>query len=488
MGKRDNSVDVATVNFTVGGKAFRNHDGPAAAPEDKVCVTLSSISVSPAAPSVLVNTSQQFVATGNWSDGSSYNVTSAVTWACSNAGVASITNGTAGGFLSTVGTGSATVTATMFGVVGSAALTVPSQRSFRSTASQGYTIPGLTPQRITAVPIPVPDDLGATCYLSFSNGSAAFANTPHASGVSGLGFWIYNGISGPSGIVKPTGTSFASFTGQNVGANGATLVMGPWDGTGQGQGGFLSVLMGSPTGSQFNVALGITEGGYQDNVSDGSTIPGSLNYLANPVGSLRVTGFKTARRRLVCMGDSLANGYSPSNEVRREQSMFVQLGRNNLWSVDVLGISGMTLAQASSLVLYNTGQVVDSAVVLVSNHSINSIPTWANLAAAQADYAAFIAARQADGYTNIVLCTLTPSDAFPDATYPGIRTSVNAWLLTQEGVGGITKVVDLDGLLRDPADHTKLLAANRLSDNTHYSVVAHVIAANGITAKVITIP
>lgn len=482
MGNRTNLDDVATIVVWLRGQPFYREVSP---PEDdEVCVTLQSIAITPSDPTVLINQSQQLVATGTWSDGTTLNITSAVTWAVANGLIGIISNGTDGGLLSTIGTGSTTVTATVFGVTGSITLTVPAQRDFRSTSSQGYFAPGMAPARVTAVPIPVPDDLGATCYLSFSNQSAAYPNTAHGATLANMGFWLYDGISGPSGIVKPTGTYFAAYTAQTVPGAGGTLLMGPFSASGHGGGGFLCALVGSPTGSEFNVALNITEGGYQDGTSDGSSIPGSLSYLANPIGTLRLTGFKTARTRVVCMGDSLANGYSPANEVRREQSMFVRLGLDNTWSVDVLGISGMTLAQATSLAFYAEGVVADSAAVLVTNLSINSLPTWANLAAAQADYAAFIAAAQARGFTKIILCTLTPSDAYPDGTYGTLRNAVNAWMLTQEGVGGVTKVVDLDAALRDPGDYTKLLAANRLSDNTHYSVVGHQVASAAIAVKV----
>lgn len=447
-----------------------------------MCVTLSSIAITPAGQTVLVNSTQQMVATGTWSDGSTANITSAVAWSTDNSLIATIISGTNGGVASTVGSGTATITATLFGVSGTTTLIVPAQRAFRSTSTQGLSIPGLTPARVTALPIPVADDLGATCYLSFSNQSAAYPNTPNASGVTGTSFWIYNGASTPSGIVKPTGTFFKSFLNQTIPNAGGTLLMGPFDGTGQGKGGFLSVLMGNPTGVQFNVALNIVEGGYLDGTSDGSTIPG-LNYNANPVGTMRLLGFQTARKRVVGMGDSQANGYSPGGEVRREQSMFVRLGLDNTWAVDVLGIAGMTLAQAESLTYYHDGEVVDSQVVLVTNLSINSLPVWASLAAAQAEYATFVANRQAEGFQKIILCTLTPSGAYPDGTYGTLRNAVNAWMRAG-GISGVSAVCDLDILLRDPADHTQLLAANRLSDSTHFSVVGAAVAAAGLTATI----
>ena len=52
--------------------------------------TLTSIAVTPANPSILTGASQQFTATGTYSDGSTQNITSQATWTSSNTGVATI--------------------------------------------------------------------------------------------------------------------------------------------------------------------------------------------------------------------------------------------------------------------------------------------------------------------------------------------------------------------------------------------------------------
>ena len=84
-------------------------------------VNLNSISVSPAASSIPVNTSQQFTATGNYTDGSSRDLTGLVTWASSALAVATIdSNGLATG----VAAGPTTISATLGSVTGSTNLTV----------------------------------------------------------------------------------------------------------------------------------------------------------------------------------------------------------------------------------------------------------------------------------------------------------------------------------------------------------------------------
>ena len=83
--------------------------------------TLTSITVTPMSPSIWRGASLQFMATGTYSDGSTNNVSSQVTWTSSNMGVATInTNGLVTG----VSTGATIISATLAGVSNSTTLTV----------------------------------------------------------------------------------------------------------------------------------------------------------------------------------------------------------------------------------------------------------------------------------------------------------------------------------------------------------------------------
>lgn len=83
--------------------------------------TLSSITVAPDPASISLGGSQQFTATGNFSDGSTENLTAQVSWSSSVVSVATISPG---GLASTAGQGSTTIKATMNGVSGTATLNV----------------------------------------------------------------------------------------------------------------------------------------------------------------------------------------------------------------------------------------------------------------------------------------------------------------------------------------------------------------------------
>jgi uncharacterized protein YjdB len=84
--------------------------------------TLTSIAVSPATATIASGATQQFTATATYNDSSTADVTATVAWTSSSAAVATINSS---GLATAVAAGSATITATMNGVSGSAAITVP---------------------------------------------------------------------------------------------------------------------------------------------------------------------------------------------------------------------------------------------------------------------------------------------------------------------------------------------------------------------------
>jgi hypothetical protein len=86
-----------------------------------------SIAITPANPSIVDGTTRQFTATGTYSDGTTQNLTTSVTWNSLTAGVATISNAAGSkGLATSVAVGSTTITATLGGIVGTAALTVTS--------------------------------------------------------------------------------------------------------------------------------------------------------------------------------------------------------------------------------------------------------------------------------------------------------------------------------------------------------------------------
>jgi len=86
---------------------------------------LVGIVVTPVNPTINVGQTQQFTATGTYSDGSMQDLTKTAHWSSSSSGVATINNGVSGGGLATgQGAGSAPITASFQGITGSTTLSV----------------------------------------------------------------------------------------------------------------------------------------------------------------------------------------------------------------------------------------------------------------------------------------------------------------------------------------------------------------------------
>ena len=167
--------------------------------------TLKSIAVMPTNSSILAGASQQFTATGTYSNGSIQNLSNRVMWTSSNTGVATIdTNGLATG----VSTGTTTISAALGGVSNSTTLTVqapatlmsiavmPTNSSILAGASQQFTATGTYSDGST-------QNLSNRVAWTSSNTGVATIDT------SGLATGVSNGtttISAALGIVSNSTT------------------------------------------------------------------------------------------------------------------------------------------------------------------------------------------------------------------------------------------------------------------------------------------
>jgi trimeric autotransporter adhesin len=121
--------------------------------------TLTALAVTPTSTSVGVGSSQQFTATGTFSDGSSSNLSTSVQWRSSNASVAFVgTNGTATG----AAVGSSIITASSGSMNASATLNI---------TNQGASLKAITISP-TAVSLPVNTAQQFTATGSYSDGSS----------------------------------------------------------------------------------------------------------------------------------------------------------------------------------------------------------------------------------------------------------------------------------------------------------------------------
>lgn len=176
--------------------------------------TLTSLTVAPQVTSVVKGSTQEFTATGKFSDGSTSDLTDTATWSSSNSSLASIesSSGADPGLASAIGPGTVTISATSGSVQGAAQLTVTSGGTGSSIT--------LNPASLT---LPVNAKQQFDAVLHFSNGttqdvttaavwtSSTNSSTVETTGASQPG--LATGISSGSSTVT---VSYQGFTGTAV--------------------------------------------------------------------------------------------------------------------------------------------------------------------------------------------------------------------------------------------------------------------------------
>ena len=152
--------------------------------------SLVSIAVTPANPSIAKGASQQFTATGTYSDSSKQNLTGSVTWSSTNTAVGMI--GSDAGLATGVDTGSTTISAASGAISGSTNLTVtePALISITSANSVSFLVGTAGSFTVTATGSPTPSlmETGAlpspVTFKNNGNGTATLSGTP-AAGTAG---------------------------------------------------------------------------------------------------------------------------------------------------------------------------------------------------------------------------------------------------------------------------------------------------------------
>src|SRR5689334_17153456 len=115
-------LSAVALAVAIGIGACPGHHGSSTSP-----VTLLSVAVTPANPTVALGTTRQLTATGTYSNGTSTNLTQLADWSSSNAAASTVSPAAAGkGLAAGLGLGSATISATYGGKSGWTTLTVTS--------------------------------------------------------------------------------------------------------------------------------------------------------------------------------------------------------------------------------------------------------------------------------------------------------------------------------------------------------------------------
>jgi hypothetical protein len=182
---------------------------------------LQSINVTSSGSSLAKGLTLQYVATGIYSDASSSDLSSAVTWGTSNSSVATVSN-TAGskGLVTGVNTGAANVTATLGAISNQSAITItaPVLQSISVTSAGGTIAKGLTRQYTATGTYSDGSTADITSMANWSSSATGIATVSDTAGTKGLA--TAAGI-GSTDIVA----QLSSVTGQaSIQVTAATLV------------------------------------------------------------------------------------------------------------------------------------------------------------------------------------------------------------------------------------------------------------------------
>jgi urocanate hydratase len=151
--------------------------------------TLVSIAVTPATPNIAEGLSEQFTATGTYSDNSTQNLTTQVTWVSSNTSISTISNAAGSqGLASSAAAGSTTISATSGAISGSTTLTVTSATlvSIAITPANPSIAMGLTEQ-FTAIGTYTDNSTqNLTTQVTWASSNTSVSTISNAAGSQGL--------------------------------------------------------------------------------------------------------------------------------------------------------------------------------------------------------------------------------------------------------------------------------------------------------------
>jgi trimeric autotransporter adhesin len=162
---------IGTTNFTV------------------TAATLVSIQVTPTTPSIANGVNLQFTATGTYTDGSTQDITTQVTWTTSNAQVAGVSNAAgAEGLANTLSAGTTTIVATVSTLSGSTTLTVTAATitAIQVTPATPAVAVGLKQQFVATAVYSDSSTADVSSQVTWNSATLATATISNAAGSNGL--------------------------------------------------------------------------------------------------------------------------------------------------------------------------------------------------------------------------------------------------------------------------------------------------------------
>jgi hypothetical protein len=292
-------------------------------------VTLISIQVTPGTSTLALGTTQQLTATGTYSDNSTQNVTSAVTWRSTLPGVATVSNASgSNGSVSTATPGSTTISATLGGVTSPGVTVIATAATLTSieVSPATVTLPLGTQQQLTATGVysdHSTHDLTASVTWStstpavgaaingsaspgllesFGVGSVAITATVPGGTISGSASLTVSSATLVSLAVTPTSTTVAAGTTQQYVATG-TYSDNSTQNLSSG------VIWVSDTPSVATISNTPASNGLASSVSIGvANISANLGAITSPPTPLNVTAATLVSIQVTAPSPSLALG------------------------------------------------------------------------------------------------------------------------------------------------------------------------------------
>jgi trimeric autotransporter adhesin len=348
--------------------------------------SLNAITIAPANPSIPVNTIQQFTATGSYSDGSSADLTSLVTWSSSSIGVATVN---ATGAVTGIAAGSTLITATLNSVsqTTTATITAPTISAI-SVTPEGMTLPIGIGQQFTVTAI---YSDGSTADLTsgviWSSSATAVATIDNTGLASTLAAGTTNVIATVGSLTDSTSLTVvpAHLTSISVSPSTPSLAIGTqqqFTATGTFDDGSTQVLASAQWSSSANNVLTVGSTGVGTAIAAGTSTVTATSGSISGTASVTVTS-----ATLVSLAIAPANSTMPdeankqftatgtfSDNTTQDMTLLV-LWKSSNPAVAIINASGLanSVATGTTTIQASSGSVVQSTTLTVSTVALASI-------------------------------------------------------------------------------------------------------------------
>jgi hypothetical protein len=331
--------------------------------------TVVSIAITPTTPNIVNGTSKQFVAMGTFSDNTTQDLTSTVTWNSSSLSVATISNEEgSNGLATSITSGSTTISATSGDISGSTSLTVTAATlvSIEVTPVNPSITLGTTEQFTATGTYDDGSTQDLTTSVIWKSSSSSVASISNAAGSNGLATSV---AAGSTTITATSGGVSGSAT---LTVTSATLTA-------------ISITPTNPS-----IALGTTKqftatGSYSDGSTQNLTASATWKSSSSSVASISNAAGSNGLATSVAAGSTTIT--ATSGGVSGSATLTVTGGGTITlaWDAPTTNTDGSYLDPATDIVsykiYYGTSSLTYASVVTVSNPGTTTVSKTLNLSA-----------------------------------------------------------------------------------------------------------